>query len=92
MPSKICSICGKPHRAKGYCRKHYVRYFKYGDPHYTKNTKRTPMPVKCYAPWCTDNRFARGLCKAHYDRLMSNGGVANLNGDVFINDYNRRIV
>lgn len=29
---KVCVICGGPHKALGYCEKHYQRYKKYGDP------------------------------------------------------------
>jgi hypothetical protein len=34
-PHKIrgtCSICGKPHHCRGFCRKHYSRFYKSGDP------------------------------------------------------------
>lgn len=36
----ICSIsgCGNPRLAKGWCRKHYLRWYKYGDPLFTKQT------------------------------------------------------
>ncbi len=87
---KSCIICGKQHMAKGYCRKHYVRFLKYGSPHYTKYAERTAMPLKCEAPECSRLRVARGLCKAHYDRLMGLGGIANLNGDIYINRYERK--
>ncbi len=33
---RICSIegCGKPHKGRGYCEMHLLRYRKYGDPNY----------------------------------------------------------
>lgn len=33
--SRLCSIpdCGKPHLARGWCRAHYQRWKKHGDPH-----------------------------------------------------------
>ena len=34
---RTCTVCEKPHKALGYCEKHYQRFKKYGDPHYTKN-------------------------------------------------------
>lgn len=39
--TRTCSIpeCGKPHNAKGLCRKHYSRLQRTGDPH---ETKRVP--------------------------------------------------
>jgi Recombination endonuclease VII len=38
MTKKICIIkaCGKPHKAKGYCVKHYRRYLEHGDPNIVK--------------------------------------------------------
>ena len=33
--AKICSVgdCGKPARARGYCKAHYKRWYRHGDPH-----------------------------------------------------------
>lgn len=38
--SRLCSIpdCGKPHNSKGFCKRHYARFAKYGDPLTTKVT------------------------------------------------------
>src|SRR5699024_2997435 len=35
---KQCKVCGKPQKGLGYCNKHYIRYKKYGDPTFTKNS------------------------------------------------------
>jgi len=32
----LCMICQKPQKGLGYCEKHYIRFKKYGDPHYLK--------------------------------------------------------
>lgn len=29
---ETCSLCTNPHLAKGYCRKHYLRWYKHNDP------------------------------------------------------------
>lgn len=34
-PNCIIDNCDQPHKAKGYCRKHYWRFAKYGDPNKT---------------------------------------------------------
>ena len=36
---RICKIigCENKHIAKGYCNKHYLKFWEYGDPHYKKN-------------------------------------------------------
>jgi hypothetical protein len=40
---KSCSICGKPHEAKGYCRSHYERLFRYGDPQGGRTSRGEPL-------------------------------------------------
>lgn len=39
---KLCSIedCGRKHYAKGYCKKHYTSFIKYGDPLKVKRSRR----------------------------------------------------
>lgn len=45
---KLCSIegCKQKHEAKGYCRKHYRAFWKYGDPLATPIRKEYPKNVK----------------------------------------------
>lgn len=41
---KICSIdgCGRPHKAKGFCRYHHTNLLRHGDPLKTKTMRRSP--------------------------------------------------
>ena len=38
MGERICSIdgCGGAHQSRGWCGKHYARWLRHGDPHYTE--------------------------------------------------------
>ena len=60
---KICSInCNKAHYAKGYCRSHYDKNRRYGDPEYKKQ-KET-----CSVSNCTELEYIKGMCRLHYNR------------------------
>lgn len=43
-----CSIkdCPNPSRARGWCQKHYQRWYKWGDPNYTAQTSYAGMTLK----------------------------------------------
>lgn len=42
---KFCVICGAPHKALGYCDKHYQRFKKWGDPRIVKPNQHTPCKL-----------------------------------------------
>ena len=58
---KICSIpgCGKKHRTKGFCKKHYADWH--------RSTKQ------CSIHGCSDKYFSAGLCGKHYQRRRQHG-------------------
>lgn len=64
---KICAIddCEKKFYAKDYCKAHYTRLQKYGDPlgRYVPNRERT-----CEVEGCDLVVASSGLCNAHYQR------------------------
>jgi hypothetical protein len=41
---KVCALqdCGKPHRAQGFCNKHYHRFWRYGDPRAYEDSRYAP--------------------------------------------------
>lgn len=41
MTERICSVpgCGNPHKGRGFCNKHLIRWRKYGDPHTHLNAR-----------------------------------------------------
>ncbi len=66
-----CEIegCNNKHFAKGYCRKHYTRYYRHGDPNIVKIIKG------CEVPGCNNKHNCKGLCNKHYLRFWYNGTV-----------------
>lgn len=70
---RICDVpdCGLKHMCKGYCRKHYQRFWKYGDPAVTLSRPRaTPT---CTVDDCQRETIAKGLCPKHYQRYRKHG-------------------
>lgn len=59
---RICTVkeCDRKHVAKGYCKKHYQRWVKYGDPLYIKQVKT------CSIDGCGNKHSAKGYCDRHY--------------------------
>lgn len=71
---KTCSVtgCEVKQQSKGYCRKHYQRYLKHGDPTITLKRGRTPSPT-CSMDGCDRKPVAKSLCTPHYQRLRTHG-------------------
>lgn len=72
--TRTCSItgCGRQHHVKGYCRAHYVRWHRYGDPN-----AGTPIPPErpCSVPDCARPARAQKLCSLHVQRLVKTGST-----------------
>jgi hypothetical protein len=66
---KACSACGAPHLALGYCKKHYQRFRKWGDP------ERVPTRAACLL--CGAEAAARSLCGRHYMQAVREGTIAS---------------
>lgn len=72
MAQRTCSIddCDKPTVGRGYCRKHYGRWHRHGDPLYV-----TPPPAPservCDIDGCGQPHLARGYCTLHYGRFKN---------------------
>lgn len=68
-----CSLnnCSRPHHARGYCKRHYMRWRTHGDPAYTR-------PVRlCDVPDCGRLHYAHGHCRPHHDRLRRYGTLTS---------------
>jgi hypothetical protein len=68
-----CSIDGCDHIGpfyKGWCRPHYERNRKYGDP-LGMDPRKIPTP--CSVEGCEKRRKMRGMCIMHYHRFMETG-------------------
>lgn len=64
---KLCSVqgCNRPHLARSWCRIHYGRWERNGDPNnflYDTQHEDTCSVWKCDGVY-----YARGVCKKHYD-------------------------
>lgn len=70
----VCTVegCGKPHKSRGYCQTHYMRY-KRGVPVEHPVRPRGPKPPECVEEGCSSPVKGRGLCNLHYTRLLKNG-------------------
>ena len=76
MAQRTCSIdgCDKPLKGYGWCRNHYERQRRHGDPLGGDPTPR-PRPVDglCTIDGCDHPHYARGWCNMHYLRWRHNG-------------------
>ena len=68
---KICSIpdCASVVEARGWCSKHYQRWYYKGDPLKVLNRERPA----CSIPNCTNLNWARSWCEKHYRRWHKYG-------------------
>ena len=78
---RLCSIpeCGRVAQARGWCKMHWRRWRKSGDPNIVKvrgswNKKAGP----CEVAECGQTAHARGLCSKHYTRWAKHGDVEKL--------------
>ena len=72
-----CKItgCKGSHRARGWCKKHYARWYRHGSATFV--TVRREHSEGCDVDGCERAYLARGLCKLHYDRLLRTGTVGD---------------
>ena len=69
--AKVCSIsdCDRPFLARTYCRKHYGRWWKYGDP--LGGVRKFYGPEdRCSLPTCNEQAASFDLCKRHRARQL----------------------
>jgi hypothetical protein len=72
MANRTCSIdgCNRPYCAKGYCRLHWRRWSRYGDPLFTKRAVAVAKVDGAICPitGCERPVEKQGLCGSHYAR------------------------
>lgn len=80
MTDATCSIadCGKPVNCRTWCKGHYYRWTRYGDPLASAppRTPTAPRPPKfCSLEGCERLFYGKGLCEVHYARQRRHGGL-----------------
>lgn len=75
FPSQ-CTIrgCTNKYYSKGYCVKHYSRWYKFKDPLYPKKILR----IECTIKDCHKKHKGHGLCAMHLDRYRKYGDPLKL--------------
>lgn len=81
MSDRTCSIddCTKPVNARGWCKSHYYRWNRYGDPLASAPPDAFARPARprppCNVEGCERPHYAHGICEAHYARQRRHGGL-----------------
>ena len=70
-----CSIseCGRAAEVKGYCKRHYLKWYRYGDPLYGRTNQAVPTDRVCTVNGCGREYRASGYCSAHWSRFKLYG-------------------
>lgn len=72
----LCSVdnCDKDKYCKGFCKLHYDRFRKSGDPLKTiRMIKAEGKSEFCAVDWCDKKSYCRNYCEQHYMRLLKYG-------------------
>lgn len=72
MSNPTCKVdqCASPAAKRGWCGKHYQRWWKHGDPTYEPTTYTTCQVADCPKP---PRSRTSGLCEMHYVRRYRHG-------------------
>lgn len=72
-----CSVesCARPAFCRGWCRAHYERVQRYGDPRETQPLRVFKYTQPCAVEGCDRRVYAHGLCAPHRSRLQRTGDV-----------------
>lgn len=76
MSQYACSIegCDQPIQARGWCSKHYSRWYTHGDPEKLAESIVNPKPVTpCSIEGCAAPADSHGWCSTHYTRWLRHG-------------------
>lgn len=75
MAHATCSIegCDSPTVGRGYCRKHYTRWQRHGDPLHLERVFIKSADGLCLVGGCDKPTVGQGLCRKHYQRNWKHG-------------------
>lgn len=79
MKHDRCSVksCDRPHHGHGYCKPHWNRVLRYGDPEATAIRAQNAKPF-CSFKECERPRVGRGLCVGHYQQSRRGASLTPL--------------
>ena len=71
---KFCTVegCQFEHSAKGYCKMHYIRWRKHGNPNVLLKPQKANH-LRCSKEGCDRLRTNKGFCQMHFQRWKRNG-------------------
>lgn len=74
--TRICPVdgCARPSQARGWCKMHWRRWRKYGDPNVVQvRGSWAPKKTTCQAVGCEHLAHAHGYCSTHLSRFLRHG-------------------
>lgn len=79
MTATECQVpdCSSPVRSRGWCRTHYDRWKRHGDPLALIRPRRHDVPPTCSEENCGKPVDARDLCSMHYRRWRLYGSTVD---------------
>lgn len=68
-----CTICGDPSIARGWCSRHYYKWYHHGDPEAPDQRKNGRGRSICVVEGCDNLVHGHGYCNTHYSRWRIHG-------------------
>ena len=80
MAKPTCNIdgCDDPVHGRGWCRSHYMRWWRHGDAEHPI----AEHPAVCSVEGCANARVCRGWCRKHYNRWQRHGDPFHTERDI----------
>lgn len=71
----VCKVdgCDDDAHARGWCTKHYHRWYRHGDPTVTVGRGHRGPDRGCTIDGCQTEHYARGWCRKHWHRWWKHG-------------------
>ena len=78
-----CSIeeCNNTRQRRKYCNKHYLRWYRNGDPLIVKINRTRKPGIQCSDSNCGLKAKTQGMCMKHWQRFVRNGDLSTIYPD-----------
>lgn len=75
---KPCTMegCDRPHYSRSWCRRHYDRWRRHGQPNAGRSHRSRPVRI-CIVDGCVNPHAALQLCHSHYTRQRKHGDIGS---------------